>query len=82
MQVNPDMDAGCLYFDDLTFISDGYPSLDDIKVPEDTPFIDEANKAVSFTKATADSFRFGVMGQSKLPENDVEKDLLKSLLIK
>lgn len=77
VQVNPDMDAGCLYFDDLTFISDGYPSLDDIKVPEDTPFIDEANKAVSFTKATADSFRFGVMGQSKLPENDVEKRLTK-----
>ncbi|HOQ06943.1 MAG TPA: phosphodiester glycosidase family protein [Clostridiales bacterium] len=77
VQVNPDMDAGSLYFDDLTFISDGYPSLDGIEVPEDTPFVDEANRAVSFQKATADSFRFGVMGQSRAPENDVEKRLTK-----
>ena len=77
VQVNPDMDAGTLYFDDLTFVTNGYPSLDGIEVPEDTPFVDEANKAVSFNKATDDSFRFGVMGQSRAPENDVEKRLTK-----
>ncbi|HOL92214.1 MAG TPA: phosphodiester glycosidase family protein [Clostridiales bacterium] len=77
VQVNPDMDAGTLYFDDLTFVTNGYPSLDGIEVPKDTPFVDEANKAVSFNKATDDSFRFGVMGQSRAPENDVEKRLTK-----
>jgi hypothetical protein len=77
VQVNPDMDAGTLYFDDLTFITDGYPSLDGIEVPEDTPFVDEMNKAVSFKQATDDSFRFGVMGQSRAPENDVEKRITK-----
>jgi len=76
-QVNPDLDAGCLYFDDLTLTYNGYPSLDDLKVPENTKFVDEANKAVSFTKATEDSFRFGVMGQSKAPETDIEKRLVK-----
>ena len=77
VQVNPDMDAGCLYFDDLTFVTDGYPSLDSIEVPDDTPFVDNANKVVSFQKATDDSFRFGVMGQSRAPEGDVEKRLTK-----
>ena len=77
VQVNPDMDAGCLYFDDLTFITNGYPPLDGIEVPEDTPFVDEMNKAVSFKQATDDSFRFGVMGQSRDPENDVEKRIAK-----
>ena len=77
VQVNPDMDAGSLYFDDLTLVSDSYPSLEGIEVPEDTPFIDEANKAVSFKGATDDSFRFGVMGQSREPQNDVEKRLVK-----
>lgn len=76
-QVNPDMDAGCLYFDDLTLTYNGYPSLDNLKVPENTQFVDEANKAVSFSKATSDSFRFGVMGQSKAPETDIEKKLVK-----
>jgi hypothetical protein len=45
-------------------------------VPEDTPFVDEANKAVPFSKATADSFRFGVLGQSRKPANDTEKKLV------
>jgi len=77
VQVNPDMDAGCLYFDDLALVTNGYPSLDGIEIPQDTEFVDEWNKAVSFTKATADSFRFGVMGQSKAPQNDIEKKLVK-----
>ena len=52
VQVNPDMDAGCLYFDDLTFVTDGYPSLDGIEVPDDTPFVDNANKVEIFQKST------------------------------
>jgi exopolysaccharide biosynthesis protein len=76
VQVNPDADAGILYFDDLTLTVSGYPPVDGLKVPENTPFVDEANKAVSFSKATADSFRFGVMGQSRKPENDTEKKLV------
>jgi exopolysaccharide biosynthesis protein len=75
VQVNPDADAGVLYFDDLTLTASGYPSVDDLKVPENTPFVDEANKAVSFGKATADSFRFGVMGQTRAPANETEKKL-------
>ncbi len=76
VQVNPDMDAGCLYFDDLSLISNGYPTLDGIEIPKDTKFVDEANKAVNFSKVTADSFRFGVMGQSRTPGNDIEKRLV------
>lgn len=77
VQTNPDMDAGCLYLDDLTLTVSGYPSLEGLEIPEDTPFVDEQNVAVSFSKATADSFRFGVMGQSSAPDNDIEKKLVK-----
>ncbi len=79
--VNPDSeqlsDAGYLYFDDLTVTYSSYPSVSDIKVPQDTPFADDANKAVSFSKATADSFRFGVLGQSRAPKTTLEKSLVK-----
>jgi exopolysaccharide biosynthesis protein len=77
VQTNPDMDAGCLYLDNLTLTVSGYPSLEGLKIPADTPFKDEQNVAVSFKKATSDSFRFGVMGQSTAPANDVEKNLVK-----
>ncbi|NLK86442.1 MAG: phosphodiester glycosidase family protein [Clostridiaceae bacterium] len=77
VQTNPDQDAGCLYLDDLTLTVSGYPTLDGIEIPEDTPFKDEQNVAVSFKKATSDSFRFGVMGQSAAPANDIEKKLVK-----
>lgn len=76
VQVNPDADAGVLYFDDLTLTISGYPSTDGLKVPENTQFVDEANKAVKFSKATADSFRFGVLGQSRKPANETEKKLM------
>ena len=79
--VDPDSeqlsDAGYLCLDDLTVTKSGYASLDGLKVPENTPFPDEANKAVSFSKATSDSFRFGVLGQSRIPGNTVEKNLAK-----
>jgi exopolysaccharide biosynthesis protein len=79
--VDPDSeqlsDAGCLYLDDLTVTKSGYTSLDGLKVPEDTLFPDEANIAVSFGKATSDSFRFGVLGQSRKPANTIEKNLAK-----
>ncbi len=77
VQTNPDLDAGCLYLDDLTLTVSGYPTLEDLDIPEDTPFKDEQNTAVSFKKATSDSFRFGVMGQSSAPGNDIEKKLAK-----
>jgi len=76
-QVNPTEDAGSLYFDDLSITYSGYPAIDMEKIPKDTPFKDEANIAVSFTKATADSFRFGVLGQTRAPGNDLEKNLVK-----
>lgn len=79
--VNPDSeqlsDAGYLFFDDLTATGSVYPSVSGIKVPQDTPFVDEANKAVSFGKATSDSFRFGVLGQSRAPKTTIEKNLVK-----
>jgi exopolysaccharide biosynthesis protein len=80
--VNPEAgeklsDAGSLYLDDLTVTKSVYASLDELKVPDDTPFPDEANKAVSFSKATSDSFRFGVLGQSHKPGNTIEKSLAK-----
>jgi len=80
--VNPEngeqlSDAGYLYFDDLTVTNSGYPSVSNLKVPQDTPFADDANKAVSFSKATSDSFRFGVLGQSRAPKTTIEKNLVK-----
>lgn len=80
--VNPEggeqlADAGCLYFDELTFTTSNYPTLDGIEIPDNTPFIDEAYKAVSFSKATNNSFRFGVMGQSRKPDNSAETNLIK-----
>ncbi len=77
VQVNPDQDAGCLYLDDLTMTVSGYPTLEGTEIPENTPFKDEQNVAVSFKKATSDSFRFGVVGQSTKPANDTEKKLVK-----
>lgn len=80
--VNPEAgeqlsDAGYLYFDDLTVTSSGYPSTEGLEIPVNTPFPDEANKAVSFGKATSDSFRFGVLGQSRKPKDAIEKNLAK-----
>ncbi len=79
--VDPDSeqlsDAGYLCFDDLTVTKSGYTALDGLKVPDNTLFPDEANKAVSFSKATSDSFRFGVLGQSRKPGNTLEKNLAK-----
>ncbi|HEX2947395.1 MAG TPA: phosphodiester glycosidase family protein [Clostridia bacterium] len=80
--VNPEngeqlSDAGYLCFDDLTVTNSGYPAVGDLTVPKDTAFADDANKAVSFSKATQDSFRFGVLGQSKAPETTIEKSLAK-----
>jgi exopolysaccharide biosynthesis protein len=79
--VDPDSerlsDAGYLCFDDLTVTKSSYTALNGLKVPNDTPFKDEANIAVSFSKATSDSFRFGVLGQSRKPANTIEKNLAK-----
>lgn len=75
VQVNPVADSGSIYLDDLTAVSSGYPAIDQTKIPKDTVPADEANKAVSFTKATATSFRFGVLGQSAAPDNAVRKQL-------
>ena len=79
--VNPEAgehlaDAGYLYFDDLTLTGNGYPSVDELKIPENTKFKDEANIEVRISKVTDEAFRFGVMGQSRAPESDVEKKLV------
>ena len=69
-------DAGYLYFDDLTLTGNGFPSGDNLEIPENTPFEDSANTEVRISKVTSDTFRFGVMGQSRVPENDVETKLV------
>ena len=79
--VNPDAgeqlaDAGYLYFDDLTLTGNGFPSMGELKIPENTKFTDEANKEIRINKVTDDAFRFAVMGQSRAPESDVEKKLV------
>ncbi len=76
VQVNPVLDSGSIYLDDLTITSSGYPTVDTTKIPKDTVPVDDTNKAVSFSKATADSFRFGVLGQSRAPKNALEKKLM------
>lgn len=73
VQVNPVADSGSIYMDDLTVVSSGYPAIDPTKIPKDTVPVDDANKAVSFSKATSTSFRFGVFGQSSAPGNALEK---------
>ena len=70
-------DAGYLYFDDLTLTGNGYPSAEELKIPENTKFVDEANIEVKINKVTDETFRFGVMGQSRAPESDTEKNLVK-----
>lgn len=73
VQINPVADSGSIYLDDLTVVSSGYPAIDPTKIPKDTVPVDDANKAVSWTKATSTSFRFGVFGQSSAPGNALEK---------
>jgi len=70
-------DAGYLYFDDLTITGNNYPSTENLKIPENTPFVDEANKEVRISKVTNEDFRFGVMAQSYEPKSDIEKKLVK-----
>lgn len=67
-------DAGYLYFDDLTLTGNGYSS-ENLNIPENTPFVDDSNTEVRISKVTADTFRFGVVGQSREPENEVETNL-------
>lgn len=76
VQINPVAESGAVYLDDLTVTNSGYPAIDQAKIPKDTVPQDDANKAVSFTKATSDSFRFGVLGQSREPGNALEKKLV------
>ena len=76
VQVNPVADSGSIYLDDLTVVSSGYPAVDLTRIPKDTVPADDANKAVSFTKATSTSFRFGIFGQSSAPGNALEKLLM------
>lgn len=76
VQVNPVADSGSIFLDDLTLTNSGYPAVDVSKIPKDTVPADDTNKAVSFKRATADSFRFGVLGQSRAPINTLEKNLM------
>lgn len=75
-QVNPVAESGAIYLDDLFVTNSGYPAVDMTKVPKDTVPVDDAFKAVSFSKATADSFRFSVLGQSREAANPLEKQLI------
>jgi exopolysaccharide biosynthesis protein len=76
VQINPVADSGSVYLDDLTVTNSGYPPVDLSKLPKDTVPVDDSNIAVSFSKATTTSFRFGVFGQSHDPKNPLEKLLM------
>ncbi len=76
VQVNPVAESGTVYFDELAVTNSAYPEIDPTKIPKDTVPVDDAFKAVSFTKATSDSFRFGLLGQTRAPANTVEKQLM------
>ena len=76
VQINPVAESGTVYFDDLSTTNSGYPAIDPTKIPKDTVPVDEAYKVEKFTKATADSFRFGLLGQSREPANALEKQLM------
>jgi Exopolysaccharide biosynthesis protein related to N-acetylglucosamine-1-phosphodiester alpha-N-acetylglucosaminidase len=75
-QINPVAESGSIYMDDLSVTNSGYPAIDLTKIPKDTVSVDESNKSVSFSKATADSFRFGVFGQSHQAVSTLEKKLV------
>ena len=76
VQINPVAESGTVYFDDLTITNSGYPAIDQTKIPKDTVPVDDAYKVVKFIKAKSDSFRFGLLGQSREPANAVEKQLM------
>ncbi|NJD01362.1 MAG: phosphodiester glycosidase family protein [Ruminiclostridium sp.] len=76
VQINPVAESGAVYFDDLSITNSGYPAIDPTKIPKDTIPVDEAYKVEKFTKATSDSFRFGLLGQSREPANALEKQLI------
>jgi hypothetical protein len=69
-------ESGSIYLDDLSVTNSGYPAINMDSIPKNTVAADDANKAVSFTKATSTSFRFGVFGQSRAPKNALEKLLM------
>lgn len=71
-QVNPVADSGDIYFDDLTQIASSYPSTESAAMPQDTAYADPANKSTVYHK-NSNSFRLAVFGQSREPENLLEK---------
>lgn len=73
--------SGNMYFDDLTFIGSLSAPADINKIPADTVLTDEANKAVEYKKGT-EAFRFAVFGQSREPQNDIEKLVIDKLIDK
>lgn len=75
-QINPVAESGFIYLDDLSVTNSGYPVIDNTKIPKDTVPVDDSNRSASFSKATSDSFRFGVFGQSREPQSSVEKLLV------
>ena len=78
VQINPVAESGSVYFEDITFKSNTYPTIDESKTPKNTTPIDSDNIVASFDKATSTSFRFGVFGQSRAPSNAVEQKLITS----
>jgi exopolysaccharide biosynthesis protein len=73
VQVNPVADNGSIYLDDLQTTLGSYPAIDPEKIPKDTVPEDPQNIIVNFSKATSDSFRFAVFGQSHEPENEAQQ---------
>ncbi len=72
VQVNPVIDSGDIYFDDLTQVVSVYPPIDTKAVPQDTVAVDPANVSAAY-QSSSTSFRFAVFGQTAEPKNLLEK---------
>ena len=81
VQTSPVSDAGAVYFDDLSVTVSSFPQIDKSKIPQDTVPVDDANKSVAY-KASSNSFRFSVFGQSRDLKNPLEKLILSRFVEK
>jgi len=75
---DPDTTWGRVYLDELTALESRYPEIDPAQIPQNTTFLDKANRKVDFTPGV-NSFRFSVL--PSLPQADSTSDLeLKSII--
>lgn len=73
MNTSPGADSGTIYLDNITSLQEHTPSIDMKKLPADSVYSDESNKAVSFKKSNS-SFRFTALGLAATPSSNVDKN--------